>query len=160
MNTPTATAAQLTDDAAVSATKTKRVECVVLTEASLLALPIFAIRASASTGSVAGFVRDGRNYVAPSDYVEKLRVIRAGKPAAVVFAKLIEQEARDNFEREAPMREAIAAADAKCAAERAAREAAQLKAAEELREREKRKAGPNYVDARGVIRNALGDRVV
>jgi hypothetical protein len=89
-----------------------------------------------------------------------LRQVRAGTPVGLVYRRENEIDAKREAELQKPINDAIAAADAKCAREREEHIAEGRRLAAEYAAREKRKVGADYVDAKGVTRNALGERIV
>ncbi len=116
--TPTATA-----HAAPS--RTRKIDVEVHDEqsaADLLGMSMFVFRGR-SIGDLPGISRSGSNYFVTADYAHRLRQIRGGVPTASVWRDELEANERARWLDDKPTREAIAKADAKCAAEKAEREA-------------------------------------
>lgn len=106
-----------------TATKTRNISCEILDEheaADLLGLNIFVFR-QRSCGDLPGISRAGSQYFVTADFAHRLRQIRAGVPASSVWKDEYDATNRAVWEADKPNRDVIAAADAKCAADKAER---------------------------------------
>jgi hypothetical protein len=157
MTSQTATAA--TSPSTAESVKTRKVDCEIHTAeslAELTGLPVFMVRSA----TPAHAVRIGDDYLVVAEHADRLRAIRTGTSPERVYAR----EAKIDRDRQAaidkPINDAIAAADAKCRAEREAEKERNAEFTRKFLAREARKLGANVVDAKGIVRNANGDRVV
>ena len=158
MTTATDTAPHITETA-VPSIKTRKVDVEIHSAeslAELTGLPVFMVRGATPPHAT----RIGHEYLVLAEHAERLRAVRTGTPVGVAYRRENEIDAKRNAEIQKPIDDVIRAADARCAAEREARkEAARAETAAYLA-REKRRVGADYVDAKGVTRNALGERIV
>lgn len=125
-----------------TATKTVTRKVDVLDENSasaLTGLPIFVLRQRGCLGDLPGGVwRQGKDYFVDAEQAVRLRSLRSGLPALHVFHEECELENRRAWELDKVNREAIAAADARCAAEKAERQRVAHEAWKQRQEREER----------------------
>jgi hypothetical protein len=109
-----------------AAPRTRKVEVEILDEneaAILTALPLHMLREQSCAGTLPGGIwREGRDYFVSAEQATRLRQLRAGIAPLKVFANECDIENRAAFEGNRANREAIASADARCAAERAQRQ--------------------------------------
>jgi hypothetical protein len=111
---------------AATAPKTRKVDVETLSdnEAAYLArVPVFEVRARSLMGSLPGGIfRMGHDLVIEAEQAKKLRAFRAGDLYA--YRKEAEHDHSEAWERDRPVRETIARADARVAAEKATEKAA------------------------------------
>ena len=165
MATATAQAPNITDNATASRTRKVDVEILDETEAAALcALPLYELRGRSVTGNLpAGVWRDGDDYLVSAKHAQRMRALASGISSGVVFEREMRAENKRAEAADAPIREAIAQAEARERARQDAARAERKRISDAYLARERADKDATSVDAvkSGKPRyNAVGDRIV
>jgi hypothetical protein len=160
-----AVAEQATSTASPSVTGRTRKETIeILTEdevSALIGKPLYHVRGMSCAGTLPGGLwRSGSEYLIAESAAKRLRAVAAGSPLAVVYERESRIEQKRAWDTDESIRQTIAAADAKCEAEKAERLAKQRAETALYLKREAQRVGADTTDSKGRKVNAVGDRVV
>ncbi len=161
---PTATAEAPHKTEATVSPRTRKVEAEVLTAteaAALCGMPLHMLTDASTRGNLPkGLWRSGNDYLVAVDHADKLRAIASGIPAGIVYESAIRHDQRAAWERDQPVRDAVAQADARLKAEQKIEAARVHVIAEARRAQERTGITETVTDKRGRKVNASGARVV